>query len=161
MQPRYLETLEHWGLATDVAVRGVVIERTAIWKDGRKLVFRNSHMSDSRYRGLDVTSQNEIEQIYLRDLLRHRKIVERRTSVKEFTVSDDPSAEYPVTATLIDQVTGATEVVRAKHLVGSDGASSTIRKQLGFKFEGVSTDIYWGIMDCVFESDYPHFGIFG
>lgn len=118
-------------------------------------------MSDSRYRGLDVTTQHCIEQVYLRDLLRHRKVVERLTTVKEFSVSEDENEEYPVTATLINQVTGETEYVRCKHLVGSDGASSTIRKQLGVKFEGISTDIYWGIMDCVFESTYPHFGVFG
>ena len=89
------------------------------------------------------------------------KAVERVTSVREFTVSDDEREPYPVTATLVHQVTGETEVVRCKHLVGADGASSTIRKQLGVKFDGISTDIYWGIMDCVFESTYPHFGIFG
>ncbi|KUI53691.1 Phenol 2-monooxygenase [Cytospora mali] len=46
-------------------------------------------------------------------------------------------------------------------LVGSDGASSMIRKRLGVSFDGVSTDVYWGIMDCVYESDYPYAWILG
>ena len=36
-----------------------------------------------------------------------------------------------------------------------------IRKKLDIPFDGVSTEIYWGIMDCVFETDYPHAWVFG
>lgn len=132
-----------------------------MWKDGRNLVFGNSHQSDSRYRGLHVTTQPVVEQVYLRDLLRHRKIVERLTSVKEFVLDEDDSSEYPLTVTLTNVRSGETEQIRCKYLVGSDGGSSVIRKQIGIKFDGVSTNIYWGIMDAVYETTYPHAGVFG
>lgn len=47
---------------------------------------------------------------------------------------------------------GSTEVVRAKYVVGCDGAHSWVRRQLGFKLEGEPTDYIWGVLgkpiDC-------------
>ncbi|OBZ65833.1 Phenol 2-monooxygenase [Grifola frondosa] len=102
-----------------------------------------------------------VETIFLRDLLRHRKVVERSTSVKEFTITENSEVSHPVSATLVNLKNGETEVVRAKFLIGADGGSSTIRKQIDIGFTGVSTGIYWGIMDAVYETTYPHAGVFG
>jgi phenol 2-monooxygenase (NADPH) len=159
VQPRFLEILHSWGLADEVSEEGPLIERTAIYKDGKKLLFSRSHQSDSRYRGLHIITQGQIERIYIRDLLRHQKLVERQVVIEDF--STDASSPYPVQVTLKNEKTGHTENIEAKFLVGSDGASSMIRKKLEIPFDGVSTDIYWGIMDCIFESDYPHAWVFG
>lgn len=43
--------------------------------------------------------------------------------------------------------TGAsTETVRAKYLIGCDGAHSWVRKQLGFQMVGEATDNIWGVL---------------
>ncbi|KUI69011.1 Phenol 2-monooxygenase [Cytospora mali] len=163
VQPRFLETVAMWGLADEISEEGPLIERTAIYKDGKKLLFGRSHQSDSRYRGLHIITQGQIERIYIRDLARHRSLVERNCILEHYTVDNDTTApsSHPVQATIRNQATGKADVVRAKFLVGSDGASSMIRKRLGVSFDGVSTDIYWGIMDCIYESDYPHAWVFG
>ena len=162
VQPRFLEILHSWGLAAEVHEEGPLIERTAIYKDGKKLLFNRSHQSDSRYRGLHIITQGQVERIYIRDLLRHKTLVERETTVMKFTVADEASEEqYPVQAMLRNERTGLEEEVHAKFLIGSYGAASSIRKKLEIPFDGVSTDIYWGIMDCIFESDYPHAWVFG
>lgn len=41
---------------------------------------------------------------------------------------------------------GTTETIRAKYMVGCDGAHSWTRKQLGFKLEGEPTDFIWGVL---------------
>jgi phenol 2-monooxygenase len=166
VQPRFLETLATWGLASEVQEEGPLIERTAIYYDGKLLHHGRSHQSDSRYRGLHIITQGQIERIYIRDLLRHRMLVERNTTLKEFSVDEElarcsGSEGYPVQGIIENSITGAEERIEAKYLVGSDGASSSIRKTLGIPFDGISTNIYWGIMDCVFETDYPHAWIFG
>ncbi|KAJ6051940.1 hypothetical protein N7460_002474 [Penicillium canescens] len=158
VQPRFLETLSTWGLATEVHEEGPLIERTAIYHNGQLLHHGRSHQSESRYRGLHIITQGQIERIFVRDLLRHKVLVERATTLKEYTV-DDPSP-YPIHCMLADEEGRETEV-QAKFLIGSDGASSAIRHKLQIPFDGISTDIYWGIMDCVFETDYPHAWIFG
>ncbi|RAH71713.1 uncharacterized protein BO66DRAFT_419348 [Aspergillus aculeatinus CBS 121060] len=160
--PRYLEILHAWGIATEVSEEGPLIERTAIWRDGKVLFHGRTHQSDSRYRGLHVITQGQVERIFVRDLLRHQVLVERCTTLQDYTVSESPGDPgRPVRAVIRDNRTGETETVRAKFLVGSDGAASMIRKKLNIPFHGVSTDMYWGIMDGKFESDYPHAWIFG
>ncbi|KAJ5119304.1 hypothetical protein N7448_009973 [Penicillium atrosanguineum] len=165
VQPRYLETLSTWGLATEVHEEGPLIERTAIYHNGTLLHHGHSHQSDSRYRGLHIITQGQIERVFVRDLLRHKVLVERATTLKTYSVdpalrtSSDPAA-YPVQCVLEDQE-GKETAVLAKFLIGSDGASSAIRHSLEIPFDGISTDIYWGIMDCKFETDYPHAWIFG
>lgn len=159
VQPRFLETLATWGLAQEVAEEGPLIERTAVYKDGKKLLFGPSHQSDSRYRGLHIITQGQVERIYIRDLKRNKSLVERSTTLSKFEINEKSS--HPVHATLRNSRTGAEELVNAKFLVGSDGAASMVRKQLNIPFDGCSTDIYWGIMDCRFESDYPHAWVFG
>ncbi|KAI1746117.1 FAD binding domain-containing protein [Xylaria scruposa] len=161
VQPRFLETIATWGLAAEISEEGPLIERTAIYKNGKKLVFNRSHQSDSRYRGLHIITQGQVERIYIRDLARHRSIVERSTVLSEYTVRTESSATYPVQATLKNELTGRTQSVQAKFLIGSDGAASMVRKGLGIPFDGVSTGIYWGIMDCVYVTDYPHAWVFG
>lgn len=162
VQPRFLETLHSWGLATEVHEEGPLIERTAIYKDGKKLMFNTSHQSDSRYRGLHIITQGQLERIYVRDLVRHQALVERQSSIVDFDVeSDQAPSSHPVTIKLRNEKTGTEETIRSKFLIGSDGGASMIRKKLQIPFDGVSTDIYWGILDCKFESDYPHAWVFG
>ncbi|RYP38828.1 hypothetical protein DL767_002432 [Monosporascus sp. MG133] len=165
VQPRFLETVATFGLATEIHEEGPLIDRTAMYKDGKKLIFTRSHQSDSRYRGLHVITQGQVERIYIRDLLRHKSIVERNCVLDEFSVEatgDDVERDlYPVRATIHNERTGEKQSVQAKFLVGCDGGASKIRKTINIPFDGVSTDIYWGIMDCVFETDYPHAWVFG
>ncbi|KAK8088337.1 hypothetical protein PG997_003298 [Apiospora hydei] len=49
------------------------------------------------------------------------------------------------------------EVVKAKYVVGCDGAHSWTRKALGPKYEmkGEMTDFVWGVMDIVPITDFP------
>lgn len=161
VQPRFLETVATWGLASEIAEEGPLIERTAIYLDGKKLWFNHSHQSDSRYRGLHIITQGQIERVFIRDLARHKALVERNCVLSKYSVHDEGRGEHPVRATVLNEGTGAEITVKAKFLVGSDGAASSIRKSLSIPFDGVSTDIYWGIMDCIYESDYPHAWVFG
>lgn len=161
VQPRFLEILHSWGLATEVHEEGPLIDRTAIYKDGKRLLFNSSHQSDSRYRGLHIITQGQLERICIRDLLRHQILVERETLIADFEVDPDSSTTHPVQIKLKNDRTGVDETVRAKFLVGSDGATSAIRKKLQIPFDGVSTDIFWGILDCILETDYPHAWVFG
>jgi phenol 2-monooxygenase len=48
-----------------------------------------------------------------------------------------------------------TEVVRAKYMLGADGAHSWVRGQLGFTLQGESTDYIWGVLDIVPITDFP------
>ena len=87
--------------------------------------------------------------------------MEREKVIEDFIVESDSASTHPVRINVKSEKTGIQEIIRAKFLVGSDGAGSLIRKKLQIPFDGVSTDIFWGILDCIFESDYPHAWVFG
>ncbi|GAA5887203.1 hypothetical protein JCM5296_004561 [Sporobolomyces johnsonii] len=50
---------------------------------------------------------------------------------------------------------GEEETVRAKFVVGCDGARSWVRKQLGLTLEGDSANSVWGVLDAVVVTDFP------
>lgn len=52
---------------------------------------------------------------------------------------------------------GTEEVVKAKYVVGCDGAHSWVRKQLGYELEGEPTDYIWGVLDIVPITDFRKF----
>lgn len=82
------------------------------------------------------------------------------TSYK-FDEEADASVTHPITVNITNEATGVEEVVTARFMVGSDGAHSMIRKSLPIEFPGVKTDLHWGIVDAVVNSDFPHRWTFG
>jgi phenol 2-monooxygenase (NADPH) len=69
------------------------------------------------------------------------------------------SAEYPVTVTLrhLDgrQETEDPSIIRARYVVGCDGARSAIRPAIGRELVGDATNESWGVMDALAVSDFP------
>ncbi|CAD0100862.1 unnamed protein product [Aureobasidium mustum] len=49
----------------------------------------------------------------------------------------------------------ATEIVRAKYVLGTDGAHSWTRKALGLQMEGDTTNKHFGVMDFIPLSNFP------
>lgn len=52
-------------------------------------------------------------------------------------------------ASKLDVKANTEEVVKAKYMLGADGAHSWVRNELGYKLEGDSTDYIWGVLDIV------------
>ncbi|RYF40399.1 MAG: monooxygenase, partial [Comamonadaceae bacterium] len=82
---------------------------------------------------------HRINQIYLEPILLEHAAAQpgvtllNRTQLTAFTQSADG-----VTATLLDLDSGAERTVRARYMVGCDGGSSFVRKQIGAKLEGTA-----------------------
>lgn len=82
---------------------------------------------------------HRINQLYLEPLLLHHAAAQpgvtllNRTQLLSFTQDAEG-----VTATLQDLDSGATRPLRARYLVGCDGGSSTVRKQMGAQLEGTA-----------------------
>ncbi|PYH48354.1 putative phenol 2-monooxygenase [Aspergillus saccharolyticus JOP 1030-1] len=50
---------------------------------------------------------------------------------------------------------GTVETLKARYVIGCDGAHSWTRKQLNIPFEGSTTDHIWGVIDIVPITNYP------
>jgi phenol 2-monooxygenase len=65
---------------------------------------------------------------------------------------------HPITATFerVDAEQSAkVETVKARYVVGTDGAHSTVRKSLGIELQGDSANKAWGVMDVLPVTDFP------
>jgi 2-polyprenyl-6-methoxyphenol hydroxylase-like FAD-dependent oxidoreductase len=80
---------------------------------------------------------HRINQIYLEPLLLHHAAAQPGVTLHNSTqlTSFEQDADG-VTVHLLDLNTQATRSVRARYLVGCDGGSSTVRKQIGAQLEG-------------------------
>jgi len=70
----------------------------------------------------------------------------------------DPGVDYPVSATFerLDQEhAGQKETVKARFMVGCDGARSTVRESLALPRQGDSANKAWGVMDLLVVTDFP------
>ena len=66
--------------------------------------------------------------------------------------------EYPVTVTLrhtAGERAGQQRTVRAKYVVGSDGARSAVRESIGRTLAGDQALHAWGVMDVLAVTDFP------
>src|SRR5271168_278530 len=52
---------------------------------------------------------------------------------------------------------GQAETVKARFVVGCDGARSAVRKSLGLELHGDSANQAWGVMDVLGITDFPDF----
>jgi phenol 2-monooxygenase len=65
---------------------------------------------------------------------------------------------HPITATFEqsdDSKSANVETVRARYVVGCDGARSSVRKGMSIALEGDSANKAWGVMDLLLVTDFP------
>lgn len=52
---------------------------------------------------------------------------------------------------------GTTKTIQAKYVIGSEGAHSWVRRQLGFQMVGSSSKAVWGVIDVVLNTNFPEY----
>ncbi|KZT67061.1 hypothetical protein DAEQUDRAFT_729460 [Daedalea quercina L-15889] len=55
----------------------------------------------------------------------------------------------------IPEAVKAGHVIRAKYVLGCDGARSWVRKAVGIALEGETTDLVWGVVEFTPETNFP------
>lgn len=103
-----------------------------------------------------ILNQARVHDFYL-DIMRdapRRLTPDYNRDLVSLTRTDDP--DYPITATFdcVDKP-GSTETIRARYVVGCDGARSTVRKSMGYALKGEAARQLWGVMDVLAVTDFP------
>ena len=174
VQARTLELWDKLGMAEGAVERGQalkalnLITKGTLEEGGKPFMALGRDGKDvSPYPYLLIHEQNKTEKMLLDDLEQHAGPsgaygVERGTAV----VSLGQTSEG-VTVTLRHE-DGAEEVVRARYLIGADGASSFVRKTLGLKFDGATyadplfvadVDMSWDLARDTFYAQVPRQGM--
>ena len=159
---RSIEMFQAFGFAERVLKEAYWVNEVAFWRqdqDGSSL-----HRAD-RIQDVEddlsemphvILNQARVHDFYL-DIMRqspHRLEPDYNRELVALATTDD--TEYPVCATFncLD-AEGRTETIRARYVVGCDGARSAVRKSLGQVLKGEAARQLWGVMDVLAVTDFP------
>ena len=165
---RTVETMATFGAAHELLAEGHEITDMAFWKPDPANPSRIIRDNSTRELSRDISEfpQLLLTQVRLIDHMnRFMKNAPTRLEPDygyeflDLQVSGNSDHEdYPVTVQLLKtDEDGSTEevTVRAKYVVGADGARSQVRKSLGYRLQGKQANHAWGVMDVYADTDFP------
>jgi len=165
---RTMEMFHAHGFAERVAREACWINETTFWKPDEKKpgqIARSGRVQDVED-GLSefphvVINQARVHDFFLDVMQKSASRMEPFYSRRLQELQVDPAAspgEPAVTVRLerIDDAhRGEVETVRARYVVGCDGARSVVRKAIGRELSGDSANHAWGVMDVLAVTDFP------
>lgn len=163
---RTMEMFEAFNFAERVMKEACWINEVTFWKPDEKdagRIVRHGRVQDTED-GLSefphvVLNQARVHDFYLETMRNSPGRLEPHYARRFVDLSvDDSAADYPVTVTLerTDAAhAGQVETVRARYVVGCDGARSGVRKSIGRQLMGDSANQAWGVMDVLAVTDFP------
>ena len=165
---RTVEMFEAFGLADRLVNEAYWVNEVCFWRpdpEDRSRITRTGRIRDTE-EGLSEFPHVIVNQARMLAYLRDR--MERSPSrltpfyglhASDIAVERTGSCEYPVTVTLQHmnelRPTGDPSTVRAKYVVGCDGARSGTRATLGRELADDATNESWGVMDVLAVTDFP------
>jgi phenol 2-monooxygenase (NADPH) len=165
---RTMEMFHAYGFSERVMKEACWINETTFWKpDAAKpdTIVRSGRVQDVED-GLSefphvVLNQARVHDFFLDVMRRSPARLEPHYARRLLDVRIESAARFEghaVTATLerLDPShEKQVETVKARYLVGCDGAHSTVRKAIGRELRGDSANHAWGVMDVLAITDFP------
>ncbi|MBC9247620.1 FAD-dependent monooxygenase [Paracoccus sp. 11-3] len=157
---RSVEMFAAFGFADQVMKEGYWVNEVAFWRPGTDAsLIRADRIQDVEDDLSEmphiILNQARIHDFYL-DIMRNsarRLTPDYNRELVSLQTTDD--TDHPVIATFRCLDDGGTETIRARHVVGCDGARSTVRKSMGHDLKGEAARQLWGVMDVLAVTDFP------
>ncbi|KAF9877041.1 hypothetical protein CkaCkLH20_05307 [Colletotrichum karsti] len=162
VQCRTVEVFESFGIAEPLLKEAYHVIELAFWSsDGANGTLRRTDRAPDTPKGLShqphvILNQARVNEILLEEMFRrnpHQSINYGHAVRNVEIVEDGHSEKFPMRITTDHE--GSEQTFRAKYVIGADGAHSTVRRCLGFKMIGDSSDVVWGVMDIYPDTDFP------
>ena len=167
---RTMEMFEAFGFAHKVLQEAYWVNETTFWKPddtasaGAGHIVRSGRVPDVE-KGLShmphvILNQARVHDFYLEKMEQSAaRLVPHysRRMVKLERAADDVNP-YPVSLQFERQDEGHAgehETIRARYVVGCDGARSGVRQAMGLSLKGESANHAWGVMDVLVNSNFP------
>ncbi|MBW7968372.1 FAD-binding monooxygenase [Bradyrhizobium sp. BR 10289] len=165
---RTMEMFHAYGFSERVLKEAYWVNETTFWKpDDRKpeTIVRSGRVQDVED-GLSefphvILNQARIHDGFLDVMRKAPAKLAPYYSRRLLDLAVDPAAgpdDHAVTVR-IERVDagneGKVETIRARYVVGCDGARSTVRKSIGRELHGDSANHAWGVMDVLAVTDFP------
>ena len=165
---RTMEMFHAYGFSERVLKESYWVNETAFWKpdDGKAgNIVRSGKVQDVED-GLSefphvILNQARVHDCFLDVMRKSPAKLEPYYSRRLLDLQTDLAAsfdDHPVTVrfTRVDPThEGQPETVKARYVVGCDGARSTVRKSIRRELHGDSANHAWGVMDVLAVTDFP------
>ena len=165
IQPRSVETFQAFGFAERIIAEAYNIGWMNFWgpnPDKRDEIVRTSRTSDYAYDICEfphlIVNQARVLDYFAEAAANGpgRIVPDYGVEFTGLTVHD--TGEYPVEVGIryvAGERTGEARIIRAKFVVGCDGARSGVRQAIGRTHVGASAAHAWGVMDVLVNTDFP------
>lgn len=159
---RSVEMFEAFGFADRVIREGYHVNEVSFWRPGPDAapLVRADRIQDVED-GLSemphiILSQARIHDFYLDIMAKSANRLVPDYNRDLVSLRRDDSQTYPIEATFncLDR-DGETETIRAKFMIGCDGARSKVRSEIGHVLQGASARQLWGVMDVLPRTNFP------
>ena len=159
---RTVEMVEAFGLGQKLIREAYWVNETVFWRpspDDRSRIVRTGRVQDTED-GLSemphvIVNQARLQQ-YLLDYMRQSPSrLEPDYGLAFETLTVEPDGEHPVVVTLREVASGAQQTIRARYVVGCDGARSGVRDAIGAELRGDFANHAWGVVDMLATTDFP------
>jgi phenol 2-monooxygenase len=162
---RTVEMFEAFGLSEQLVAEAYWVNETVFWgpdPHDRSRIVRTGRVQDVED-GLSefphvILNQARIHDHLLSSMRRSPSRLEPDYDLEVVDVAVGDSGDRPVTVTLRRTDTarvGTEDTVRAKYVVGCDGARSAVRQSIGRELHGDTANHAWGVMDILAVTDFP------
>ena len=159
LQPRTAEIMHSLGFQHTLATRGHRFNETSFWL-GTETGLRRSEKSPevgvihpTPYPFVTSVHQGNTETMFSEDLASRGISVDRPLEYIDHINSG--SGEYPLKAHLKNWISGMTEEVPVKYILGCDGARSAVRNQVAVESSVHQTNDCWAVADVYAKTDFP------
>ena len=165
IQARSVETFQAFGFAHEITAEAYRITEMCFWRpdpDNPRNIVRGERPPDdpigiSEFPHLIVNQARVLD--YFSEFMANspsRMKPDYGYEFKDLEVTED--ADHPVRVTLVrttGEQEGQEKVVRARYVLGADGARSRVRDSIGCTIKGDQAFHAWGVMDVLATTDFP------
>jgi len=165
IQARSVETFQAFGFANRIIEEAYRITTMSFWKpdpENPTHIVRTARTPDdptgiSEFPHL-IVNQARVQDYWLEAMRDAPARLKPDYGVEFLGLTDMGEGEHPVAVRLrrtAGPKAGQEFTIRAKYVVGADGAKSSVRDAIGRKLVGEQAMHAWGVMDVLTETDFP------
>jgi phenol 2-monooxygenase (NADPH) len=159
---RTVEIFDAFGLSEKLVRESYWVNETVFWRpspEDRLKIARTGRVQDTED-GLSefphlIVNQARLLQYLLEYMKKSPTQLEPDYGLEFVTLKVEADGDYPVLVTLREVATGTEKTIRAKYVVGCDGARSGVREAIGAQPIGDFANHAWGVVDMLAVTDFP------
>ncbi len=159
---RTVEMFEAFGIGEKLVREAYWVNETVFWRpspEDRSRIVRTGRIQDVED-GLSefphvIVNQARLQEYLLEYMRNSPTRLEPDYGVEFVRLEIESEGDYPARVALRNVVNGSETSVRAKYVVGCDGARSLVRHSIGAEPCGDYANHAWGVMDMLAVTDFP------